>query len=94
MSVFRNRRHPLVGVIAAGLVSVLALASAPVFAQYCSVSSGTSWTGREWGWVQPDSTNPTVCWRYRVGGDAPRNIKSCHQMARDYYNCSDVRDAF
>ncbi|WP_437970425.1 hypothetical protein WMF04_14535 [Sorangium sp. So ce260] len=48
----------------------------------CTMSSGYSPTGREWGQVYMTRT-PGVCLRMRLGGSAPVDFPSCHQRGRE-----------
>lgn len=60
--------------------------------QACTLSSGTSPTGREWGDVSPSPLEPGVCLRRRLGGDAPVGAPHCHKVAQLVFACTEVRD--
>ncbi|WP_437927084.1 hypothetical protein WMF37_50005 [Sorangium sp. So ce291] len=57
----------------------------------CTMSSGFTPTGREWGYVSLTRT-PGICKRIRVGGAAPADFPSCHQRARNELGCYTVVD--
>ena len=57
----------------------------------CTMSSGFSLTGREWGQVFP-TRHPGICKRVRMGGQAPPDFPSCHQRARNELGCHTVVD--
>lgn len=60
---------------------------------YCTMSSGTSSTGREWGMISMTRT-PGICCRRRVGGEAPPDFPSCHTRGHNELMCSTVVDCF
>lgn len=57
----------------------------------CTMSSGFTLTGREWGQVFLTRT-PGICKRVRIGGAAPPDFPSCHQRARNELGCHTVID--
>ena len=59
----------------------------------CTVSSGTSVTGREWARlvIISERHGQVYCSRRRVGGDAPVDWPSCHER-RDELGCTDIID--
>ncbi|AUX41554.1 uncharacterized protein SOCE26_029740 [Sorangium cellulosum] len=57
----------------------------------CTMSSGYSPTGREWGQVYLTRT-PGICRRVRVGGTAPPDFPSCHQRGRGELGCYQLID--
>jgi hypothetical protein len=57
----------------------------------CTVSSGFSPTGREWGEIFI-TRNPGVCKRVRLGGVAPQDFPSCHQRGREELGCQLIVD--
>lgn len=56
----------------------------------CTMSSGTSSTGREWATVDISSADPSICLRRRVGGEAPEDYPSCYRRAYDELGCTTV----
>ncbi|MFS8064847.1 MAG: hypothetical protein ACMG6S_00620 [Byssovorax sp.] len=78
--------------IATLLAASLVSNSAAAVSRSCTVSSGTSPTGREWGEVYPSRKDPTTCLRRRIGGDAPPGFPSCHEVARQDLGCFTVID--
>ncbi|WP_437809387.1 hypothetical protein [Sorangium sp. So ce1078] len=58
---------------------------------HCTMSSGFTLTGREWGYVSLTRA-PGVCRRIRLGGAAPVDFPSCHQRARNELGCHTVVD--
>ena len=59
----------------------------------CTVSSGTSQTGREWARlvIIKERDGQVYCSRQREGRDAPRDWPSCHER-RDELGCTDMID--
>jgi len=84
----------LVGAIGVAAFSVVTFVSdtASAVGLRCTVSSGTSLTGREWAEVDISPQDPTICLRRRLGGDAPQGYPSCHNRARNELGCVTVID--
>ena len=59
----------------------------------CTVSSGTSATGREWAWlvILRERHGEVICSRVRFGGDAPPDFPSCYAR-RDELGCTIIVD--
>ena len=59
----------------------------------CTVSSGTSATGREWARlvILRERNGEVICSRVRIGGDAPADFPSCHAR-RDELGCTLIID--
>lgn len=52
----------------------------------CTLSGDTP-TGRQWGYVSTTS-EPGMCVRWAIGGTAPVDYPSCHEVGRDMLGCS------
>ena len=59
----------------------------------CTVSSGTSVTGREWARlvILREHHGEVICSRVRIGGDAPSDFPSCHAR-KDELGCTIIVD--